>query len=312
MESPAICGGVMDIFIERMPDPRFNRAQYQALVDAIARREPVALSTVVAAPTAYTHLVAGKVLFRPKREPIGSLGLEELDSHTHSVGLRALHSRQHRLDCYAQTDEQTDVPRTRAGLSGDTGPDMVDYANGGFWIFTEVQRRQPCLVIVGAGHIAQPLAQLGCLAGFTVTVLDDRSQFANRQRFPGVADVVAGPMHETLRSLPLDRDTYVVLITRGHQHDVECLLAILELPLAYLGMIGSRRRVRGVFELLEEERGIPPEKLRRVFAPIGLDIGAKTPAELALAIMAEVIMAYRGGTGASISETWRNPGRTAQ
>ena len=166
----------------------------------------------------------------------------------------------------------------------------------------EVQQRPPSLVIVGAGHIAQPLAAMGRLCDFTVTVLDDRAQFANRQRFPQAERVIAGPLAETLRGLPLDRDTYVVLITRGHQHDVECLLEIVDAPLAYLGMIGSRRRVRGVFELLEEERGIRREKLRRVYAPIGLDIGAKTPAEIALTIMAEVIKVTRGGKVPSLSD----------
>jgi xanthine dehydrogenase accessory factor len=114
-------------------------------------------------------------------------------------------------------------------------------------------------------------------------------------------------MPHTLGSLPLDRDTYVVLITRGHRHDVECLLEIIDVPLAYVGMIGSRRRVKGVFHLLHDEHNIPRDRLQRVFAPIGLDIGAKTPAEIAVTIMAEVIKVYRGGRVASLSDRRATP-----
>ena len=126
-----------------------------------------------------------------------------------------------------------------------------------------MQHRPPELVIVGAGHVAVPLAQLGKLCEFTVTVLDDRPQFANRQRFPMADQVLATPLRETMRDWVaegrLDNDTCIVLVTRGHQQDIECLLEILDAPLAYIGMIGSQRRVRTVFDLLTAERGIPSE-----------------------------------------------------
>lgn len=274
MESAAICGGVMDVFVERLPNRQFTLPKLQALLASVAKREPVALVTVVAAPPEEPHLVGNKAVIWLHEKPLGSLGLGELEQQVLADAGQALEKRQHRL---------------------------LDYVESGVRVFVEVQRRPPSLVIVGAGHIAQPLAEMGRLCDFHVTVLDDRARFANRQRFPQAERVIAGPMAETLRKLPLDRDTYVVLITRGHQHDVECLLELVDTPLAYLGMIGSRRRVRGVFKLLEEERGIPREKLQRVYAPIGLDIGAETPAEIALAIMAEVIKVYRGGKVPSLS-----------
>ena len=268
------------------------------------------------------------------REPLGSLGLGAWESQVLADARQALQERQHRLLCYAKgtlpspvgnetvalnmEPQKESEPRAVCGYARDDaqtpgaqrGRETPPPARGRgnvlpserFQVFVEVQQRPPSLVIVGAGHIAQPLAAMGRLCDFTVTVLDDRAQFANRQRFPQAERVIAGPLAETLRGLPLDRDTYVVLITRGHQHDVECLLEIMDAPLAYLGMIGSRRRVRGVFELLEEERGIRREKLRRVYAPIGLDIGAKTPAEIALTIMAEVIKVTRGGKVPSLSD----------
>ena len=330
MESPAICGGMMDVFVERLPNRQFDYTKLQVLLESVTRREPVALATVVAAPPGEADCIGNKAVVWPDREPLGGLGLGALEPQALADARRALEGRQHRLLDYAKkglsspAERRLPAPGTEAGMRG--GPEITfDYANNhwalgfrqgqealapirgkelseGFCIFVEVQQGPPSLVIVGAGHIAQPLAEMGRLCDFTVTVLDDRPQFANRQRFPQAERVIAGPLAETLRELPLDGDTYVVLITRGHQHDVECLLEILDAPLAYLGMIGSRRRVRGVFELLEKERGIPPEKLRRVYAPIGLDIGAKTPAEIALAIMAEVIKVARGGRAPSLSD----------
>jgi xanthine dehydrogenase accessory factor len=121
--------------------------------------------------------------------------------------------------------------------------------------------------------------------------------------------VIAAPLRETVRDLPLDADSYVVLVTRGHSHDVECLLDVLDRPVAYIGMIGSQRRVDAVFELLEEEMHIDPIKFDRVYAPIGIAIGAHTPAEIAVCIMAEVINVFRGGPATSISERRRERDR---
>ena len=175
----------------------------------------------------------------------------------------------------------------------------------GLEVLVEVQRRPPRLIIVGAGHIAAPLCQVAALCDFSVTVIDDRAQFANRHRFPKAAQVIAADIQKTVREMEMDEDTYIVLVTRGHSLDVECLLEVIDRPLAYLGMIGSKRRVRAVFELLEQEQGIPAEKLEHVYAPIGLPIGAESPAEIAISIMGEIINVYRGGTATSLSDERR-------
>ena len=146
-----------------------------------------------------------------------------------------------------------------------------------------------------------PLARMGRMLGFRVAVLDDRPMFANEERFPDANEVIAAPFGETLASYPLDGQTYVVLMTRGHAHDLECLEQVIDKPVAYLGMIGSRRRVKGVLDMVRGE-GHAEELLARVHAPIGLDIGALTPEEIALSVMAEVVKARRGGTGCSLSE----------
>jgi xanthine dehydrogenase accessory factor len=140
-------------------------------------------------------------------------------------------------------------------------------------------------------------------------VLDDRPQYAHPARFPTAQQVIAGPFQEELAALraksAFDKHTYVVLVTRGHQHDMDCLVEVLDDPLAYIGMIGSQRRIRAVFELLESERGIPPEKFDRVFAPIGLNIAARTPAEIAVCIVAEMINVMRQGPAIPMSHQIR-------
>lgn len=179
-------------------------------------------------------------------------------------------------------------------------PTSVGIEGGELDVFFDVIARPPQLIIVGAGHIAVPLARLGTLLDFQVTVLDDRPEFATAERFPEVRQVLVGPYRETLQTLTLDRDSYVVLVTRGHVHDQACLEVMLGRAPAYVGMIGSRVRVRTVMRHLAEA-GYDVERLRSVHAPVGLDIGAHTPAEIALSIMAEIVGVRRGGTGQSLA-----------
>lgn len=164
----------------------------------------------------------------------------------------------------------------------------------GVRVFFDVLSPEVKLLICGAGHIAVPLARFAREVGFHVTVLDDRPDFASPTRFPG-CDVVAEDFAPTLRALTLGSDTFAVVITRGHEHDLECLLEILPKDTAYVGLIGSRRRV-GFVKIALEQQGIPAEKLNRLHAPIGLPIGAESPAEIALCIAAELVAVRRKGT----------------
>ncbi len=177
-------------------------------------------------------------------------------------------------------------------------------AGGGTTLYLEPYLPPPTLVIVGAGHVAQPLATGGKLAGFHVAVLDDRSAYATRSRFPDADAVICDEFRHGLDQLQLGVNHHVVLVTRGHQHDLDCLRHVVDLPLAYIGMIGSRRRVMGVFQRLMDE-GVAPESLQRVHAPIGLDIGAETPGEIAISIVAELVKLRHGGTGESLSRGTR-------
>ena len=174
------------------------------------------------------------------------------------------------------------------------------YDSGALKVFLEPCLPDETLVIVGAGHIARPLCQLAKLLGFRVIIVDDREEYANREGFPQADEILVGGFLTSLRSLASNDRTYYVLVTRGHMHDTDCLRVILKGPAAYIGMIGSYRRVKGVFRLLEQE-GLGEDVARRVHAPIGLPIGARTPEEIAVSIISEIVSVRHQGAGWSLS-----------
>jgi xanthine dehydrogenase accessory factor len=153
------------------------------------------------------------------------------------------------------------------------------------------------LIILGGGHIGKPLAEFGAQCGFAVTVADDRPAFANPQRFPRASSVFCESFERCFPLLQINPSAFLVIVTRGHRHDMDCLRQALRLEPAYTGMIGSRRRVGAIMKQLADE-GYPADRLAAVRSPIGLDIGAVTPEEIAIAILAEVIQHKRRGMSA--------------
>ncbi len=202
----------------------------------------------------------------------GSLGSSALDAEATSLARRALEAR---------------------AASG--GAEVVEVAEGGR-LYVEVHVPPEELVIVGAGHIAVPLARLGVMLGYRVTVLDDREEFATPARFPEEATVRRMDFTDPFRDVAIGPRSHVLLVTRAHKYDFDCLQRLLAgdvLP-RYIGMIGSRRRVRAAFRALLDA-GIPRGRVARVSAPVGLDIGAETPEEIAVSIAAELVAVRRMG-----------------
>ena len=162
------------------------------------------------------------------------------------------------------------------------------------------------LVICGAGHVGASLAKFAALSGFQVTLIDDRDEFLNRERFAeqNIELIKAENWRDAVSEAIGDgAGVSLAIVTRGHSEDEQCLRAVVDIDLGYIGMIGSRRRTNIVLQRLRDD-GIDGEKLRRVRAPVGLDIGAVTPEEVAIAILSEIIMERRGGKGGSMS-AWR-------
>lgn len=184
----------------------------------------------------------------------------------------------------------------RLMLEGDPATVTAVEVVAGERLFLRVQRPAERLVIVGAGHIAVPLAELGVRLGFSVTVLDDREEFATADRFPPAVDVRPVDFAtDPFAGTSLDARTSIALVTRGHRWDFDCLRRLLEMTVQprYIGMIGSRRRVRAAFTALLTA-GVARERLAGIHAPIGIEIGAETPDEIAISIAAELIAIRRG------------------
>ena len=262
------------------PAPR--PAEVAEILTSVAEAGGTAAAATVVAADGAPELLGRRVVRVAgdgPRKTVGTLGPESL--HRTSVEL---------------LDEAMDDPRARDGLRHvkvDRGAPVE--------LYVEVRRPVRELVVVGAGHIAQPMAHLGALLGYRVTVLDDRPDFATRERFPDAHRLVRADFSDPFAEIELHERSHLLLVTRGHKYDYECLIRALRVdPLpAYIGMIGSRRRVRATYVQLVEE-GFPRSVIQRIHAPVGLDIGAETPEEIAVAVAAELVLLDRGGTGAPL------------
>lgn len=269
------------------------RAQVAAEVVRASREGPaVAVATVVRAPDGAAARMGDKLLVRADGSRLGSLGGGALDEAVAA-------------DCHAAL---TQLPRTAV--------ETMFYAAAGerlhrleasadeVEVMIEVTERPATLLIVGGGHVGQSLATIAALAGFSVAVLDDRPAFANQERFPMADRVICGDFVEELRKFAIDASTYIVMVSRGHKQDELALREVAASRAAYVGMIGSLRRVSTVLTHLVQE-GVPRDALERVHTPIGLDIGAETPEEIAVSVVAELVLERRGGTGQKLSELRR-------
>jgi xanthine dehydrogenase accessory factor len=162
--------------------------------------------------------------------------------------------------------------------------------------FVEALNPPAKLIIAGGGHVGQALGMLSSLLDFQLTVIDDRPDYITPDRFPSAAQRTLGDIETELARFPIDPQTYVVIVTRGHRNDGRALAAVVNSSARYIGLIGSRRKIKTIFDDLAQQ-GVPLEKITRVHAPIGLQIAAVTPAEIAISIAAELIAVRRGRDG---------------
>jgi xanthine dehydrogenase accessory factor len=167
--------------------------------------------------------------------------------------------------------------------------------------FVELYLPRPHLIIAGGGHVCEPVVQIASLLGYFITVVDDRPEFSSKERFPLADEVVCEGYLDYFQKCPITNNTWILLLTRGHQFDVLSLQELLrreETP-AYIGMIGSRRRIAGVFEQLKQE--FPTASFDSIYTPVGLDIGAESPSEIAVSIIAEMLKVKNNKSGTSLS-----------
>jgi len=248
-----------------------------AIQEALAHGEPVALCTVVQAEGSTPRGPGAKMLVRADGTTLGSVGGGAVEADVTRQALEILRGGASRLADYTLRDE------------GDPG-----ICGGQVTVFIDALAPAPTLLIVGAGHVGQMVAQMGRLQGYRVVVCDDRAEYANPETLPAADRILVGPLPDVLADVPITSDTCAVIVTRGHKDDEAALGYLLDKGAGYLGMIGSTRKVQTVFEHLRAA-GATEEQLARVHAPIGLRIGAQTPAEIALCILAEILLVRRSG-----------------
>jgi xanthine dehydrogenase accessory factor len=172
--------------------------------------------------------------------------------------------------------------------------------------FVEIYLPRPHLIIAGGGHVCESVVQIASLLGYFITIVDDRPEFAREERFPLASEVICTGYLDYFQKCPISTNTWILLLTRGHQFDVMSLQELLkrtDTP-AYIGMIGSRRRIAGVFEQLKRE--FPATSFDSIYTPVGLDIGAETPSEIAVSILAEMLKVKNNKSGASLSQDIRH------
>jgi xanthine dehydrogenase accessory factor len=185
-------------------------------------------------------------------------------------------------------------------LGQDAAYDNGLICGGQLDVFVEVVVPQPRAFIFGAGHISKSLSKVLTIAGFGTTIVDDREAFANRERFPEADEVLAGEYEQIFTKLPVHEGSYVIIVTRGHRDDMRVLKWAIGTEARYISMIGSKRKVLNVVRELEKE-GIPRENFERIFAPMGLEIGAISPEEIAISVAAEMIAVRRNA-----DSNWRS------
>jgi xanthine dehydrogenase accessory factor len=250
----------------------------------------VIVATVVNSPENAAPPVGAKLLVRRDGSTLGSFGGAAFEETVIQDALNAIQEFPRRpVQALYYRSDGPRIHRLEAA-SADA------YA-----IMFEIVEAPVTLLICGGGHIGLSLATIGEHVGFSVAVMDDREMYATRERFPMADRVMAGDFTEMLADFPIGPNTYVVLVSRGHKQDEAALRGVIGRGAAYVGMIGSKRRVSTVLRHLAEE-GHDIAELERIYTPIGFDLGAETPEEIAVSIIAELIAVRRGGSGRPMRE----------
>ncbi len=257
---------------------------YEEIVKLRREGRRGALATIVNVRGSIPSFETAKMLVRDDGSIVGTIGGGCVEAEVWQAAREVMEQEKPRT----LTFNLNNNPKYDSGL----------VCGGTLDVFVEPVMPVPQLFLFGAGHVSVHVYKVARQAGFEVTVVDDREAYANRERFPEAREVYADDFDQSCSKLTLNENSYIVIVTRGHKDDMRVLRWAVGTSARYVGMIGSRRKIIEIYKQLESE-GIAREKLERVHAPVGLDIGAITPEEIAVAIVAELIAVRRGAeTGA--------------
>ena len=244
--------------------------QFEKLLQAVEGNVPVQTVTLITGPVEQIAQLGQMLIIRTPEQIEGSI----IDRDFTEIVLLELSKQEWTKPCILTISYQ-----------------RADYQI--FW--NRIMNEKIRAVILGGGHISQPLAQILSILEYEITVVDDRFEFANAKRFTGAQQVICNSYAKVLEEFEPDNKTAVIIVTRGHQYDLDCLRSVIGTRAGYIGMIGSRRKVEATLQVLQQE-GIASDLLDRVRAPIGLDLGGQRPEEVAVSIAAEVVAAFKGGS----------------
>ena len=246
----------------------------EAALRAEESGSPAALVTVIATEGSTPQKAGAKMLVYPDGRIVGTIGGGCVEAEMTWRARQSIEARRPQLASYDLTPDQ-------AGEDG-----LV--CGGRMQVFIEPIEGTPTLCLFGAGHVAQPLARMAKAAGFRVQVADDRIKFANRERFPDVDLLVVEEFASAASQMTLGPNTYAVVVTRGHKGDTEALRAVVGKGLRFVGLLGSRPKLVHLVSALEES-GVPAEDLAEIQCPLGIEIGAVSPEEIAVSVLAQMI-----------------------
>ncbi len=256
-----------------------NQEVFTALAEALQRGEEVALVTITSASGSTPQRVGAKMLVYADGRAVGTIGGGCYENDAFGKAREAIRARR--------------PLNVKYELSDDFAEESGLICGGQMEVFIEPVEPSPEVYIFGAGHVGTSLARMAHEAGFRVSLIDDREKFARSDRVPDGVDAVVDDLPSWLERNTLPPTAYAVIVTRGHRHDLGALRALSARNLRYVGLIGSRAKVKRLYDALLAE-GIDPDTLTRIHAPIGLDIGAVTPQEIAVSILAELIAVKHG------------------
>ncbi len=251
-----------------------NEEVFQAVGEALQRGEAAALVTIIRTEGSTPQRVGAKMLVFADGRMVGTIGGGCYENDAFWKARKALETRKSEVVRYELTDDIAE----ESGL----------ICGGQMEVYIEPIESAPHLYLIGAGHVAYHLARVAGTVGFRIHVVDDREKFASRERYPDAVEIIVDSIPEWLAQATFPANAYVVVLTRGHRHDLDALRELAPRDLRYIGLIGSRAKVARLYDALREE-SVPQDRLQRVHAPVGLAIGAVTPQEIAVSILAELI-----------------------
>jgi xanthine dehydrogenase accessory factor len=251
---------------------------YQEIVKIKEEGKEAALVTIVAVTGSTPREEGAKMLVRPDGSISGTIGGGSLEAQVIEEAIQVIRLGKPK--------------RIHMSLTAKEAEEAGMICGGELEVFIEPITNAPNLYIFGGGHVSLPLAKTAKLLGFKITVIDDRAEFASAERFPEAESVLAGDFTKAFPKLKIDKSSYIVIVTRGHQNDELVLEWAITTPAKYIGMIGSQTKVKTIYSHLLA-RGVSQKRLDSVHSPIGLEIGAQTPEEIAVSILAEIIKVRR-------------------